>query len=55
MLNSVDSDYNTYVETKLKYLYIYTVEPPLSGLPRSEGARILEFARISGITIISIS
>ena len=32
-----------------------TVEPPLSGQPRSEGARILEFARISEITIISIA
>ena len=34
---------------------ITTVEPPLSGQPRSEGARILEFARISEITIISIA
>ena len=32
-----------------------TVEPPLSGQPRSEGARILEFDRISEITIISIA
>ena len=34
-------------------LYTSTVEPPLSGQPRSEGTRILEFARISEITIIS--
>ena len=33
----------------------YTVEPPLSGQPRSEGDRKLEFARISQITITSIA
>ena len=42
-------------QCNLSAYIVSTIEPPLSGQPRSEGARILEFARISEITIKSIA